>query len=124
MKRIKPWLLLLLVFCAGVAGGIVVTRVAVRRYAQHVIKDPDFLRQRVENRIVTKLRLDAAQRAKAHEALIETQHQLDDLRKEFQPRFQAIMLHAELEIAGTLTPEQHRHFAKLQAEDRTWWQPK
>jgi len=117
-------MVLALVFVAGFAGGMVTTRIAVRHFVQRVIRDPQVLRDKIERRIALRLRLDPAQRAKAHEVLVETQQQLKDLRGEFEPRFLAVMDRAQSEIAATLTPEQRRRFEQLQAENRHWWQSK
>jgi len=122
MKRIKPWLLLLLVFLAGFAGGIVVTRITVRHVIQRMARDPDYMRDRIEHRMAARLRLDSQQRAKVHEVLIETQGQLKDLHAEFQPRFREIMNHAQAEIVATLTPQQRQRFERFKEENRVWFQ--
>src|SRR3974390_1408711 len=122
MKRLKPWLLIFLVFLAGFAGGVVATRVAVRHFVLHVVRDPDFMRERIEHRISTRLRLDASQRAKVHEILLDTQGELKNLRGEFQPRFHSILNGAQSQIAAELTPEQRERFERLQRENRIWWQ--
>ena len=124
MKQLKPWLLLFLVFVAGFAGGIVTTRVAVRHFVLHVVRDPDFMRERIEHRISMRLRLDSQQRTKVHEILLETQGELKTLRGEFQPRFHSILDQAQSKIASELTPEQREGFERLQRENRIWWQGK
>src|SRR5262249_53692823 len=98
MQQLKPWLLILLVFLAGFAGGVVVTRAAVRHYVLRVVKDPDFMRDRIEHRISARLRLDAKQRSKVHEILLNTQSELKSLRGEFQPRFHSILNQAQSQI--------------------------
>jgi len=122
MKQLKPWLLIFLVFIAGFAGGIVTTRVAVRRFVLHVVRDPDFMRERIEHRTSTRLSLDPQQRTKLHEILLETQGELKTLRGEFQPRFHSILDQAQSKIATELTPEQRERFERLQRENRIWWQ--
>ena len=124
MKRIKPWFLLFLVFAAGFAGGSVSTRLAVRHVIQRAVKDPDFMRERIEHSMAVRLRLDTQQRAKAHEVLLETQDELKNLRAEFQPRFQSVMNHAQSEIAAVLTPEQRHRFERFREENRVWLHPR
>ena len=122
MKQLKPWLLLLLVFLAGFAGGVFSTRVAVRHFVLHAVRDPDFMRQRIENRLAARLRLDPQQREKVHAILLQTQSELKSLRGEFQPQFHDLLNHAQGEIAAELTPEQRERFERLQQENRIWWQ--
>jgi hypothetical protein len=121
MNKIKPWLLLALVFLAGFAGGIVATRGVVRHAVREAIRNPANIRRTIEARLTVKLRLDAAQRARVDAILQDTQGQLQGLRSEFQPRFGVILQHTKTEIAATLTPEQREKFEKLQSENRQWW---
>ena len=74
MKKFKPWLVIFLVFCAGFAGGVVVTRGIVRHVIRQAINDPDSMRDKIERRLVVKLRLDHDQPGKVHEILVSTQH--------------------------------------------------
>ena len=122
MKQLKPWLLIVLVFCAGFAGGVVATRIAVRHFVLRAVRDPNFMRERIEHRIAARLRLDAKQRERLHEILLNTQGDLRSLRSEFQPRFHSILNQAQTEIASELTPEQRERFDRLQRENRIWWQ--
>ncbi len=62
MKRIKPWLVLALVFLAGLALGVVATRIAVRKFVQTAITQPDKLRDRIELRMSRRLALTPEQR--------------------------------------------------------------
>ena len=124
MKKFKPWLVIILVFCAGFTGGVVVTRGVVRHVIRQAINDPDSMRDKIERRLVVKLRLDHDQRGKVHEILVNTQHDLKSLRQEFQPRFFSIMTDAHDKIAATLTPEQQKKFEEFQDENRHLWQPR
>ena len=122
MKSVKAWVLLLLVFIAGFGGGIVTTRVVIRHFVQHAIKDPDFMRHVIERRMAARLRLDSAQREKLDGILLHTQSELKDLRGEFQPRFLTIVDDAQSQVADILTPAQRERFEKLKAEHQHWWQ--
>ncbi len=124
MKKLKPWLLILLVFCAGFAGGVVVTRGVIRHVVRQAVNDPDFVRDKIERRLTAKLGLDREQRTKVHEVLISTQHDLKSLRQEFQPRFFSLMSQAQTEISACLTPEQRQKFEEFQNENRHLWQPR
>lgn len=124
MKRLKPWLLILLVFVAGFASGIVVTRAAVRHFVHRAVQDPDFMRAKVAARLTVNLRLDREQRARVNTILLQTQRDLKDLRQEFQPRFYLILNQAQTNISATLTPAQRQRFEQFQQENRHWWQPR
>jgi len=122
MKSLKAWVLLLLVFMAGFGGGVVTTRVVIRHFVQHAIKDPDFMRHVVEKRMAARLLLDSTQREKLAGILLRTQSELKDLRGEFQPRFLAIMTDTQSQVADILSPAQRERLEKLKAEHEHWWQ--
>jgi hypothetical protein len=122
MKKFKPWLVIILVFCAGFAGGVAVTRGVIRHIVRQVINNPDFMRDKIERRLAVRLRLDHDQREKVHDVLVHTQQEMKSLREDFQPRFFSIMSQAQSEISATLTPEQRRKFEEFQDENRQLWQ--
>ena len=123
MKKLKPLLALLLMFLAGLAVGVVGTRVATRSFIRRAIQNPDLVRNLIEIDLVRKLKLDAVQRIKVHEVLADSQRQLRELRLEFQPRFAPIMDEANDRISAVLTPEQLKKFEKLQEENRRIFPP-
>lgn len=118
MKRIKPWLVLALVFLAGLVLGVVATRIAVRKFVQTAITQPDKLRDRIELRMSRRLALTPEQREKVHTALRQAQERIQALRAENQPRFHLILTDARDEIAAALTPEQREEFAKFRRENQ------
>lgn len=122
MKALKPWLVILLVFCAGFAGGVVVTRGVIRHIVRQVVNNPDFMRETIEHRLAVRLHLDHDQRGKVHEVLVKTQRRMKSLREDFQPRFFSIMSEAQSEISDALTPEQREKFEQFQAENRHLWE--
>jgi len=122
MKTAKVWLLVALVFLAGVAVGVVSTRAVVRRMVTMVVNDPDRLRHLISKRMQHQLKLDADQRAKVDQVLEHTQEDLRTLRVDFAPRFHSIMSNAQFEISEVLTPEQRKRFDKFREENRHLWQ--
>jgi hypothetical protein len=116
MKRFKVWLVLALVFLAGFAGGVVATRVAVRRVVRAAITHPELIRVRVERDLDRKLALDPRQRAQVHEALLHSQEQLKQVRLDFQPRLRSILAETRREISAVLTPAQQLRFEQYLAE--------
>lgn len=124
MNRLKPWLLLILIFVAGFAGGVVVTRVAVRRAVKQTLNNPNLLLDKIERRMAGRLKLDQEQRAKTHEILLQSHEELKALRVEFQPRFLTILEHTRSEVSAVLTPAQREKFDRLVEENRPLWQPR
>jgi hypothetical protein len=123
MKRGKAILILGLVFAAGFIGGVVTTRVVVRRVIAAAIQRPELVRDRIEHELVRKLRLDNAQHAKLYEALVKAQGQLKTLRQEFQPRFTDIVAELRDDVRPVLNPEQVKRLEELQRQNPSWLKP-
>jgi hypothetical protein len=124
MNKVKVWLIVGLVFVAGIAVGVVSTRAFVRHMVKVAVNDPDRLRNIVAKRMQRQLKLDAGQRMKVDQILEKTQNDLQDLRRDFGPRFQGIMSGAQAEISEILTLEQRERFKKFREENRHLWQNK
>ena len=116
MKYLKPIVLLLLVFLAGISVGVVGTRYEIRRSIRQAVRQPELVRLRIERDLTRDLNLDPAQQAKLDEILVNTQQQVATARQERQPRFRAILAETQKRISEILTPEQRQKFEKLQAE--------
>ncbi|MSU58587.1 MAG: hypothetical protein EXS35_10490 [Pedosphaera sp.] len=121
MKKIKPWLVIALVFVAGFVAGVVVTRGVVRRVVTVALTNPDRVRDLIEKRVAARVKLDAVQREKVHRILAGSQGDLKELRRDIAPRFFIILSNAESQISTVLTPEQREKFEKLQEENRRLW---
>lgn len=124
MKKLKPWLVILLVFMAGFAAGVVVTRGIVRRVVTVALTNPDRVRDLIEKRVASRLKLETAQREKVRQILSESQEELRALRVKTAPEFLTIVSNAEARVAVLLTPEQRERFEKLREENRRLWQPR
>lgn len=125
MKGIKPWLVLLLVFVAGIAVGVLGTRSVLRRGADRAIRDPKFARERVdsmrdrmEKELVSNLELTPEQEAKIHQIFTQSGEQMRALHTDFEPRMKEIFQTAHTNIAANLTTEQREKFEKLTKERR------
>jgi Spy/CpxP family protein refolding chaperone len=112
MKTFKLLLLVALVFSAGVAAGVVGTRIVVRQVIGEVIAHPESVPPRIERNLAFRLRLDSGQRAKLHEIMSGTHEQLKDLRQEYRPRVILVLSNANNQITILLTPEQLERFEK------------
>jgi O-antigen ligase len=120
MKKLKVWLVLALVFLAGFAGGVVVTRVVTRRVIAAVIAHPELVRVKIERDLNRNLKLDARQRERVHQILTGAHDRLKALRQDFQPQFVSIVQDTRTEISAVLTPEQQKKFEQFQAERSTF----
>jgi Spy/CpxP family protein refolding chaperone len=116
MKSLKIWLLLALVFLAGVVAGVVGTRAMVRHAVQNAILHPEKTQVMLERNLTRKLELDNGQRVKLHQILAATHSDMKNLRREYQPRFFEVVSNAEGQITAILTPEQQAKFDRLLAE--------
>jgi len=120
--KFKSWLVVLLVFVAGFAAGVVVTRGVVRHAIRQAATNPERIRDVIERRLTRQLDLDATQRAKVHDILTESHGDLRVLRSEFRPQFLAIVSNAEQRVAAVLNDEQKERFARVLAENRQFWE--
>ncbi|MCX8091904.1 MAG: hypothetical protein N3I86_13395 [Verrucomicrobiae bacterium] len=118
MKTLKPWLVLALVFLAGVAVGAVGTRLAVRHFVRTALAQPETLRDRIERDLMGRLALTEEQKPRVRAALKRAHERWQALRAEFQPRLREILDDAGDEITATLTPEQRERFEKFRAAHR------
>lgn len=118
MKNWKSILLLVLVFFAGLAVGVVGTRVVVRRVVQQALTHPERMQSLMERNLTRRLRLDDEQQVKLHEILTDARGQLTDLRKQFQPQAAVVLTDTDQKINALLTPAQQVRYEKF--KDRNW----
>jgi hypothetical protein len=121
MNKLKPILLLTLVFCAGIAVGVVGTRFAVRQMVRTALERPEGIRLRLERRLNRQLDLTADQQARVHDILAQTQAQMRDLRQELRPRLAGVIGKANHDIIALLTPEQQERFERMKRENPLFW---
>jgi hypothetical protein len=115
MKQWKTILLLALIFFAGLAVGVVGTRLVVRRAVQQAINHPEKVQWLIERNLTRRLQLDPEQQTQLHAILSDTRGQLGALHKEFQPRTAGVLHAADQKIAALLTPAQQAQYEKLKA---------
>jgi hypothetical protein len=118
MKIWKSILLLVLVFLAGLAVGVVGTRVVVRRAVQQAITHPEKMQSLMERNLTRRLHLNSDQQVKLRAILTDTRSQLGDLRKQFQPQAAKALHDADQKISALLTPEQQARYDKF--KERNW----
>jgi hypothetical protein len=116
MKYLKPIIVILLGFIAGISVGVVVTRYVIKRDIRRAIVQPEMVRLRLERELTRELYLNAAQQLKLDEILLTMQQEIAAARKERQPRLRPILANAQKRLSEILTPEQQEKFEKYQAE--------
>ena len=117
MKLWKPILVLTLVFLAGIALGVVGTRVAIRHYLQTALTHPERLQDRIERTLQRQLRLDGAQSLELTAILTDTRTELRALRVQYQPQAVDILHRADTRITKLLTSDQLARYEKLKAQN-------
>ena len=123
MKTIKLSLLVGLVFLAGLVAGVVGTRIAVRRWINSAIQQPQVVQTAVEGRLKKQLRLDARQQAQVRQILTGTRSRLRELRQEYRPQIAEVTSNANAQITALLTPAQRERYEKLKEQNRTILRP-
>ena len=116
MKYLKPIIVLVLVFIAGISVGVVATRYVIKRDIRRAITQPEMVRLRIERELTRELSLDATQQLKLDEILATMQQEIAKARKERQPRLRPIFADAQRHIHEMLTPDQQEKFDRYQAE--------
>ena len=96
----------LLIFVLGVAAGAL----ALNGFQRWSRSRADGSRQQRFERMLDRLQLNADQKTQVHQILGETRDQLQNLRKESEPRFDAIRQQADERLQKVLTPEQWKQF--------------
>ncbi|HEX4263400.1 MAG TPA: hypothetical protein VH597_03590 [Verrucomicrobiae bacterium] len=121
MKTLKVIGLLSLVFVAGLAGGVVATRIVVRQMVADAVAHPERARthveQNTEKNLNRTLRLDPQQREQVRQILKESQGRFRVVREDFQPKFNAIILETRTNISALLKPDQQERFEQFLADN-------
>lgn len=118
MKTFKVIGLLALVFIAGFAGGVVATRMMVRRMVTQAMAHPEVVRVNIEKNLNTRLRLDPAQRDHVHKVLKDSHDKVRAVREEYQPKLNAIAMDTRTNIVSVLRPAQQDRFEEFLADNR------
>ncbi len=123
MKTFKLLALITLVFMAGVAAGVVGTRLVIRHWVNTAIQRPENFQLLLERNLRWQLRLDARQRVEVHRILTGARVRLRDLRQEYRPQVVAVLTNTETQISAILTPEQQARFEQMQQQNQHFLQP-
>ena len=113
MKKLKPWLVLGLVFAAGIVVGVAGTRVAVNRIVERATNNSEWVADKVERGLARELRITPEQRPKLHEIVVRRHSELQQLRAELRPRLGQILKRSEGDIRALLTEAQQQRFDRM-----------
>lgn len=133
-SKVRVWfaLFVLVVFCVGLAGGVLIGRRMPReRPVDRVLRGPRDappgpldgrrggpLRGMLVERLARDLDLTAEQRAKIDAILADGRGRLDALQRDARQRFDDEGRALRAQIRGVLTPEQQRRFDEQHATGR------
>jgi protein CpxP len=104
----------LLIFMLGVAAGAL----ALNGYQRWSRSKAEGSRQQRFELMLDRLQLNADQKTQVHQILNESREQLQNLRKESEPRFDAIRTQADERLQKVLTPEQWKQFQQERDANR------
>jgi Spy/CpxP family protein refolding chaperone len=96
----------LVIFVLGFAGGAL----AFHTYQKWSRARAQSTRHQHFEQMLDRLQLSADQKTQVHQILSETREQLQMLRKESEPRFDAIRQQADERLQKVLSPEQWKQF--------------
>lgn len=105
----------LLIFVVGFAAGALALN-AYKRWGRTGAQQG---RQDRFEQMLNRLNLSADQKTQVHEILSDTRGQLQNLRKESEPRFAEIRQQADERLQKVLTAEQWQQFQKERSELRS-----
>ena len=112
--RIKPWLVMGLIFIVGIITGVSLT-VGFRSDGMHP-PDAHQMRNRLLERLTDRLQLTADQQAKIEPILIDAGNQMQALHRDEVERVSKIIEDANTRIAPLLTADQLAEFKKMEVE--------
>jgi Spy/CpxP family protein refolding chaperone len=117
--RVKPWLLMGLIFAVGIVTGAALT-LGFRSDFTHA-PDPHQIRTRWLAHLTERLNLTADQQTKIQPILTDAGNQIQSLHREEVDRISQIMEKANHEIAFLLTADQQAELKQMESErERTF----
>ncbi len=111
MSKVKPWLLLAVIFIAGMVAGAALT-IALAPHG----KRPQGLTRQMMDQLTKQLDLTPDQQAKVLPILTDSSRELLTVRREQFEKMSKIIEKTNQQLAGVLTPEQQAKLAKMQKE--------
>ena len=122
MKKWKLWVGMFLVFLAGGGIGAATTGLYVRHQIISALNEgPPAVTRLVIHRLTQKLDLDASQQIAIRDIVLETQQELMNIRRHYQPETKAVIVDSLAKMRRELNPEQQRKLEKLYQRFKNRW---
>ena len=96
----------LIIFAAGVVAGNGLTLIVVRHRVLYAIQHPEEMPARVAGRLRQTLHLDDRQSQAVEQILVQRQHSLQAIRRQFQPEVEREFDRVAREISAVLDEKQ------------------
>jgi Spy/CpxP family protein refolding chaperone len=112
--KLKPWLVLALIFVVGMATGGALT-VVLAPHFRHA-PGPQQVKGRWLMQLTRKLNLTSEQQAKIEPILTDADSQIQSMRQDQAERLSQIIVKTNRQIATILTPEQQTELQKMEKE--------
>nr|WP_320048196.1 hypothetical protein [uncultured Desulfuromonas sp.] len=123
MTRWKLWIVMVVVFVAGIAVGIGGTGLFLRYKVTSVIEQgAPAISQLLAQRLSSRLDLSDAQEKQLESTLNRAQQELGEIRSTIRPGVQRVVRQTVQEIRSDLTPAQQQEFDIFIQPYRTRWQ--
>jgi hypothetical protein len=110
------WQKTVVVFVAGALLGVTGTFYGMRFQRHENWRDVHKVHEHMLRQFTAKLSLTATQQKEVSRILTDTRQQMEAMRQEIHPRFQAIKETSRARIRALLNPDQQKRFDALGAE--------
>jgi hypothetical protein len=119
----KSVLLGLVILCSGIIIGAGLTGVFIHTIAQNAIRHPEIIPEHAAERMRKKLSLTEDQTRTVKRIMIGHQKNIQEIRREFQPRIDAELDGVRDEVSAVLGPEKAAKWTPKFDELRKLWLP-
>lgn len=117
MKKWKTIVSVVLVFLLGSLSGALVTHKIDQHRMTGIIKgDPKAIRELIVRRLNHKLHLDSSQEEQLRAILKETHEEMRNVRKQFKPQIEEILMRSQNRVRTILRPDQLAEYEKIVEE--------
>ena len=113
----------LIIFVSGVAVGSGVMMIVVRNRVLYAIQHPEKMPARIAGRLRQTLHLDDRQSQAVEEILVQRQHSLQAIRRQFQPEVERELDRVQREVSAVLDEKQRASWREQFAQLRQTWTP-
>jgi len=117
MKKWKAVVGVVLVFLLGALSGALFTRVCWHEFGGGRHVNPDAIVRRLDR----ELKLDPAQKEEVRKIVAGVHAQMQAMKKENEPRVEALLDKAQDEVRAVLRPEQRERYEKFIANHKERW---